>query len=150
MQNASYDFAYKSNALIVGAQNDLNNGMFSWVKCVTSLPDGHVTDSVLTRTCVLFHSTTTSTMNETLNEFMDGIADALNVSVMHSPRLQDWDRITDSHRVFGFIGHIFQHAALHAFTNFYRLHHRAKSSGYRRSAHLDARQRVRRLSHRLD
>lgn len=56
MQAASYEYANKSNELILTAQDELNDHVFRWV------------------------NTTTSTMNETLNEFMDGLATTLNVS----------------------------------------------------------------------
>lgn len=55
--DASQDFANKSNAVILAAQSNLNDGLFSWV------------------------NVTTTTMNNTLNEFMDGIAVVLNVSL---------------------------------------------------------------------
>lgn len=55
-QEMSYDYSNRSNVLIINAQNDLNNHVFGWV------------------------NTTTSTMNDTLNEFMDGLATVLNVS----------------------------------------------------------------------
>ncbi|EPQ26846.1 uncharacterized protein PFL1_05481 [Pseudozyma flocculosa PF-1] len=54
MLTASTDFANKSNTAIGGAEDALNDHLFRWV------------------------NTTTTTMNDTLNEFMDDITGALN------------------------------------------------------------------------
>ncbi|PWN32179.1 uncharacterized protein FA14DRAFT_126849, partial [Meira miltonrushii] len=61
LQNISKDFANRSNAIILDAQNELNNGLLTWV------------------------NTTTSTMNSTLNQFMDGIAEVVNVTFANTP-----------------------------------------------------------------
>jgi hypothetical protein len=61
LKNASYDFANKSNLIILQAQDDLNTDLFQWV------------------------NVTTSTMNNTLNEFMDGIATAINDTFANTP-----------------------------------------------------------------
>ncbi|MCO5565466.1 hypothetical protein L7F22_019139 [Adiantum nelumboides] len=57
----SQDFAKRSNAIIQDAQNELNNGLLKWV------------------------GITTSTMNSTLNEFMDEIANVVNVTFANTP-----------------------------------------------------------------
>ncbi|UZJ57166.1 hypothetical protein CBS101457_006486 [Exobasidium rhododendri] len=61
MQDLSFDYANKSNTAILQAQDDLNDHLFQWV------------------------NTTTSTMNDTLIEFMDGIATAINDTFANTP-----------------------------------------------------------------
>lgn len=61
LQTISNDFARRSNAVILDAQSQLNDGLLDWVE------------------------TTTSTMNSTLNEFMDGIANVVNVTFANTP-----------------------------------------------------------------
>ena len=61
LQTISKDFANRSNAIITDAQDELNDGLLKWV------------------------GVTTSTMNLTLNEFMDGIADVVNMTFANTP-----------------------------------------------------------------
>ncbi|PWN43189.1 hypothetical protein IE81DRAFT_99426 [Ceraceosorus guamensis] len=61
LTDASHDFANRSNEMIIGAQNGLNDNLFAWVNA------------------------TTSTMNHTLNEMIEGIAGALNDSFASTP-----------------------------------------------------------------
>ena len=61
LQGMSTDYANKSNAVLQLAQDDLNDHLFRWV------------------------NTTTSTMNNTLNEFMDGIATVINETFSNTP-----------------------------------------------------------------
>lgn len=61
LQGMSTDYAKKSNVVLQLAQEDLNNHLFRWV------------------------NTTTSTMNNTLNEFMDGIATVINETFSNTP-----------------------------------------------------------------
>ncbi|SNX84910.1 related to PRM1 - Pheromone-regulated multispanning membrane protein [Melanopsichium pennsylvanicum] len=60
-QNASYEFSQSANAVILDVQTELNSHVFSWV------------------------NTTTFTMNSTLNEFLDGITDALTTTFGGTP-----------------------------------------------------------------
>lgn len=57
----SSDYANQSNKVLMQAQDDLNQHLFRWV------------------------NVTTSTMNSTLNEFMDGIATAINQTFSSTP-----------------------------------------------------------------
>ncbi|CAO1631211.1 unnamed protein product [Parajaminaea phylloscopi] len=59
--SASQDFADRSNALLSSAQNDLNEHLFGWV------------------------NTTTGAINATLNEFVDGVATAVNDTFAGTP-----------------------------------------------------------------
>ncbi|PWN52083.1 hypothetical protein IE53DRAFT_367513 [Violaceomyces palustris] len=61
MENSSQEFANKTNSLILRAENDLNDNLFRWVNI------------------------TTETMNATLNDFMDGISEALNDAFSGTP-----------------------------------------------------------------
>lgn len=64
LQGLSSDYANKSNLILQQSQDELNNHLFSWV------------------------NVTTSTMNDTLNEFMDGIATAINTTFSNTPLYQ--------------------------------------------------------------
>lgn len=59
--DTSRDFADRSNAIILKAQDDLNQHVFGWI------------------------NTTTGTINATLNEFVDGIAAAVNDTFAGTP-----------------------------------------------------------------
>lgn len=71
MLAASHDFANKSNTAILKAQDALNDHLFAWV------------------------NTTTVTMNNTLNEFMDGIAETLNDTLGSTPLRQPLQTFID-------------------------------------------------------
>lgn len=64
LQGMSLDYANKSNSILQQSQDELNNHLFSWV------------------------NVTTSTMNDTLNVFMDGIATAINSTFSSTPLYQ--------------------------------------------------------------
>jgi hypothetical protein len=53
---ASEDYANRTNALIVAAQDEINNNLFAWV------------------------NTTTATMNSSINALQTGLSEAMNVS----------------------------------------------------------------------
>ena len=116
MWQDSIRFANGSNAIILKSQNDLNGGLFQWV------------------------IVTTSTMNDTLNEFTDALAEVMNVSLVHHHRDNPF---TDTSHRSPLTVYFRRHTTPRADAELHHLHHRAQSRWHRKRAYMDPPQRSR-------
>lgn len=122
--NASYAYANRTNGMISSAQDDLNEHLFGWV------------------------NTTTGTMNNTLNELVDGLSSALNVRMPRAPfdvRVSWADVLSVTHLV----GDIRQYPSFHSPPDLHHMPSSTKGHQHRKGAYVAAGQRARRFSARV-